>query len=72
MPTWNGLMGPKAEPTMAAPALIETAVSGTNPRREVRMKSVGISAMISSCMFSSTPPVAKAILTTGMTRISRF
>ena len=36
------------------------------------MRSVGISAMISSCMFAITPPVANATLTTGITKTSRF
>ena len=69
--TWKGLMGLNADPTNAAPALIATATSGVKPTVRVRMSRTGISGMISSCMFSTTPPVAKKIETMGMTSRSR-
>jgi hypothetical protein len=64
-------MGLKAEPTNAAPADMETATIGVKPIRVVRMRSTGISGMISSCMFSTTPPMPKASETKGTTRRSR-
>ena len=64
-------MGLKADPTNAAPALIATATMGVKPSLRVRMSSTGMRGMISSCMFSTTPPVAKRIETTGMTSRSR-
>ena len=64
-------MGLNADPTNAAPALIATATIGVNPSLRARISSTGISGMISSCMFSITPPVAKSIDTSGITSRSR-
>ena len=47
--------------------LIATATIGENPSRLVSATRIVMSAMISSCMFSITPPVAKSRLITGMT-----
>ena len=58
-------MGLKAAPTPAAPRLMARAVTAEKPRRRVRSRSTGTSAMISSCMFSSAPAVANARLTDG-------
>ena len=69
--TWKGLMGLKAEPTNAAPALIATATIALKPSRRVRISSTGISGMISSCRFWTTPPMAKGTATTGMMSRSR-
>ena len=64
-------MGLKADPTNAAPALIATATMGVKPSLRVRMRRTGTRGMISSCMFSTTPPVAKNSDTTGITSRSR-
>ena len=69
--TWKGLMGLKAEPTNAAPALIATATIALKPILRVRINSTGISGMISSCRFWTTPPTAKGTDTTGMMSRSR-
>ena len=69
--TWNGLIGLNAAPTPAAPTLIATAVSASNPSRRVTSSSTGTSAMISSDMFSSAPPAANASETIGITSASR-
>lgn len=69
--TWNGFTGLNADPTAAAPKLMPAAVSGSKPTRSDSRSSTGMSAMISSCVFCSTPPVAKNAAITGMTSSSR-
>ncbi len=64
-------MGLNEDPTKAAPADIATATRESNPSRRVRMSRTGMSAIISSCIFSKAPAVAKKIEITGMTSISR-
>src|SRR5512141_2506936 len=71
MPVWNGFTGLNAAPTAAAPRLIATAVTASKPRRRVRRRRIGTKAMISSCIFSTMPPTAKATQATGMTSVSR-
>ena len=59
MPAWNGFVGPNADPTIAAPALIATTVIASTPMPRPSRISTGMSGMISSCMFSSAPPIVK-------------
>ena len=66
MPAWNGFVGPKALPIIAAPALIATTTTPSTPRPRPSTRSTGTSGMVSSCMFSSAPIVAKNTQTTGI------
>ena len=59
MPAWNGLVGPNALPTMAAPALIATTATASMRSPAPSSSRAGTSGMISSCMFSRAPIVAK-------------
>ncbi len=68
-PVTNGFVGPKAEPTTAEPTLMASAVMAPNPSPRDSTSNTGMSAMISSCMFSSAPSVANTIA--SATRTSR-
>ena len=64
-------MGLNAEPTKAGPTDMAAAVRGVYPKRPHKTTRIGMSALIASCMFSVTPPMAKNRLTIGMIRNSR-
>ena len=61
----EGVDGAEGRSTNAAPALIATATIGLKPSLRVRMRSTGISGMISSCMFSTTPPSRRTATRSG-------
>jgi hypothetical protein len=71
IPAWNGLVGPNALPTMAAPQLMATTTTALTPRPRPRRSSTGTSGMISSCMFSTAPMSAKKNETIGMAQRPR-
>jgi hypothetical protein len=66
MPAWNGFVGPKADPIIAAPALIAITVVPSTPIAPPSTINAGTKGMISSCMFSSAPIIAKKMETIGI------
>ena len=66
----KGSIGLKAAPITAAPMLIATAVTRSNPSRATSSTSKGANAINSSCIWISAPPAAKTRQAIGMTRAS--